>query len=942
MAATTIDNNSLELNIGGWRGLGDLEYDNEEYSASYKEVKDSKELGELKKCDDPKPDVNLLPDGHKMLNGARMVRRIKNQFYIDYEPPFTTIGFMTFKRTYARRLNPEDPESEVESWAQTLNRVVNKGSVQLNTGFTEEQKKELYYLLYNLKCSVAGRFMWQLGTNTVNRLGLLSLQNCAYTDISHPIRPFTWAFDALMLGSGVGYSIESEHVDKIPPVKKMEGKITRIDSNDADFIVPDSREGWIKLLGKVMKAYFYSGKGFTYSCSLVRKKGEPIKSFGGIASGPDTFCNGLEQIGTILSRAAERKLTPNECMDIMCIIGSIVVSGNVRRCIPYDSYVHTTRGMIRMEDIVEGDMVQTRIGYHKVVKKFDQGLQDTIKIITTDNEFECTANHRVAVKGSVFDPVKWVKAGNIKEGSVMVSCTDPITHVTDQLAQDTYTIAKIAGENRDSRVPDWILREPLLHREVYANTVRERNQDLIFHSKEDARSFSRLLVSNGYPAKIVKITETQWKLIPSTLDPCVLNIVKGRDQVQTYDIEVESVHEFFCEGILTHNSAQIALGDAGDTEYIMAKRWDKGNIPNYRAYSNNTVRCDDINDLPEDFWEGYRGNGEPYGLFNKRLARTCGRVGDTRYPDPNVSGTNPCSEQTLENKEVCCLAEIFLPNLKSKTEFFKCIYYLHRMCKCSLLLPCHLPETQNVVRKNMRIGIGITGYLQASDKQRSWLSDGYDYLRSVDDKYSDKRGIPRSIKLSTIKPSGTLSLLGNCTSGIHPAYSQYYIRRVRFSSNSPLLRVLESKGYYTEYVRGFDGKEQLDTKVVEFPCKTPKGTLLAENCSAIKQLEVVSNVNKIWSDNAVSVTVYYRKHELPAIREWLANNYKNNLKAVSFLLHNDHGFDQAPLEEITKEKYEDLNNKCVPIKSLGSSQFSKEDEDIVLDTVCAGGMCPLR
>ena len=130
--------------------------------------------------------------------------------------------------------------------------------------------------------------------------------------------------------------------------------------------------------------------------------------------------------------------------------------------------------------------------------------------------------------------------------------------------------------------------------------------------------------------------------------------------------------------------------------------------------------------------------------------------------------------------------------------------------------------------------------------------------------------------------------MGNCTSGIHPAYSQYYIRRVRFSSDSPLLKIAEDNGYYTEYVRRFDGSEQRDTKIVEFPCETPKGTLLAKDCTAIDQLEIVKRMNREWSDNAVSVTVYYRKEELDDIKTWLKNNFNDNLKAVSFLLHNDH------------------------------------------------------
>ena len=111
-------------------------------------------------------------------------------------------------------------------------------------------------------------------------------------------------------------------------------------------------------------------------------------------------------------------------------------------------------------------------------------------------------------------------------------------------------------------------------------------------------------------------------------------------------------------------SAQIALGDHDDLEYLRAKRWDLGGIPNWRAMSNNSVVCDDVADLPEEFWEGYKGNGEPYGLINLESSRRMGRTGETEYPDPDVMGYNPCAEQSLAPYETCCLAEIYLPNIE--------------------------------------------------------------------------------------------------------------------------------------------------------------------------------------------------------------------------------------------------------------------------------------
>jgi hypothetical protein len=277
-----------------------------------------------------------------------------------------------------------------------------------------------------------------------------------------------------------------------------------------------------------------------------------------------------------------------------------------------------------------------------------------------------------------------------------------------------------------------------------------------------------------------------------------------------------------------------------------------------------------------------------------------------------------------------------LPNIESEEELKKVARLLYRINKHSLAIPCSLKETEDIVHKNMRMGIGVTGYLQASEKQRSWLSDCYLYIREYDREYSNICSLPRSIKLTTVKPSGTLSLLAGVTSGAHPAYAQYYIRRIRMSANSELVAVCRNNGYNLEYVRNFDGSEDHSTVVVSFPCRFPKGTILAEDMTAVDQLEVIKRLQGEWSDNAVSVTIYYRKGELDDIRSWLKDNYVN-VKSVSFLLHNDHGFDQAPLEAINKKTYYKMKKEVSSIISLESLNM----EDIEIQD-CEGGACPVR
>lgn len=631
----------------------------------------------------------------------------------DIVTPFGPLGLFVFKRTYARRLF-EYEGSPTESFEQAIERVLTSARDQLKV--TDLQDLEYYEkargILLKLKGSVAGRFLWQLGTRTVDTLGLMSLQNCAAVVVDEPIRPFTWAFDALMLGSGVGYNIQLKNVYSLPKVKKGV-KITHTVTKDADYVVPDSREGWIDLLDRILRAYFYTGEGFSYSTILIRGAGELIKGFGGTASGPKPLINGMTKICELLDTRGGKKLRPIDVLDVMNIIGSIVVAGNVRR------------------------------------------------------------------------------------------------------------------------------------------------------------------------------------------------------------------------------SAQIAIGDSIDKQYMSAKRWDLGQIPSHRAMSNNSAYVGDMSELDESFWEGYLGNGEPYGLINLPLSKSCGRLGETQYPDPDVECYNPCAEQSLGSYETCCLAEVFLPNNETIEELWDTVELLYKINKHSLALPCHMKETKDIVARNMRMGIGITGYLQSTDEQKSWLSDTYKRLRQYDVEYSAKHGFPTSIKLTTVKPSGTLSLLAGVTPGAHPGYSQYHIRRVRLRSEDPLTNMAKKCGYHVEYARGFDGKDIYETSIISFPCKFPDGTKCAADMTAIDQLETVKELQTNWSDNAVSCTIYYRKEELPAIKEWLKENYATCVKTVSFLLHSDHGFDQAPLEEITKERYEEM------VKSIIPMEIAITNHEISADLECGSGGCPV-
>ena len=636
---------------------------------------------------------------------------------------FNGLGYIVYKRTYARLKE----DGTTEEWNETVERCIN-GAQKIGAQYTKEEAERIYDYVFNLKCNFAGRMLWQLGTSTVDRFGANSLLNCWATAMREP-KAFLFLFENLMLGGGVGYSIRREDVHELPKIKKGVN-VLHEGTKDADYIVPDKREGWVNLLSKVLDAFYVTGKSFSYSTILIRGYGEPIKGFGGKASGPQILIDGIDKITKIFQAREGKKLRSIDVLDICNIIGSVVVAGNVRR------------------------------------------------------------------------------------------------------------------------------------------------------------------------------------------------------------------------------SAEIALGDPDDILYLRAKNWGSGNVPNWRAMSNNTIYADSYDHVLEEIWKnGYEinkdsgyANGEPYGFFNLPLSQKFGRIKDgpisqnLLYPTDtdNCEMTNPCAEISLSNYECCNLSELYLNNITSKEELIDCAKLLYKTQKAIAALPFIHEETNRIVHKNMRLGLGVTGVCQSLDKL-DWLDDCYVALRNFDKSWSKHRGWSESIKLTTIKPSGTLSLLGGATPGVHPAFSQYYMRTVRMSSSDALVQTCKDMGYHVEFLVNFDGTENRDTVVVYFPCKTPEGSILTKDMDVIKQLDMVKKLQTIWSDNAVSVTAYYKPEELESLKVWLKNNYEHNVKSVSFLLFKNHGFKQAPYQEIDEDTYLAASAKVKPISSLSINSTEMLDM-----AECSTGACPIR
>lgn len=273
-----------------------------------------------------------------------------------------------------------------------------------------------------------------------------------------------------------------------------------------------------------------------------------------------------------------------------------------------------------------------------------------------------------------------------------------------------------------------------------------------------------------------------------------------------------------------------------------------------------------------------------------------------------------CSEQTLESGELCCLIETFPSRHDTYEEYKETLKYAYLYGKTVTLLPTHWEETNAVLMKNRRIGTSQSGIIDAFVKHGrrtiiDWSDKLYGYLRALDKKYSDWLAIPQSIKITSVKPSGSVSLLPGVSPGIHYQHDEYYIRRMRVPSNSPLIEILKEAGYEMEYnASGATQEEREKTMVVSFPVKEKYFNKKKSDVSIWEQMKNLVDYQDVWADNAVSITVTFKKEEAKDIKTVL-EAYEDKIKAVSFLPISEHGYEQAPYESITKEKYEEMSAK---------------------------------
>lgn len=303
--------------------------------------------------------------------------------------------------------------------------------------------------------------------------------------------------------------------------------------------------------------------------------------------------------------------------------------------------------------------------------------------------------------------------------------------------------------------------------------------------------------------------------------------------------------------------------------------------------------------------------------------------------DANGITAHNCSEMTLHDKEMCCLVETFPANHENSVEFCETLKYAYLYAKSVTLVPTHCEKTNQVMLQNRRIGTSQSGIQQAIKKfgiQR-YLTDfcdrGYEILDYWDTIYSRWLGVPTSLKISTIKPSGTISLLAGATPGVHCTHSEYYMRTVRVAANSPLVPKLRQANYRIE-----ESVTDKNTLVVYFPVKESNFTKSKYDISLWEQLTLVKELQHYWSDNAVSATVTFKPQEVGDLQSAI-EYFAPYVKALSFLPLDNHNYPQAPYQTCTEKEYTDYVNS---LKELDLSNGKEESKG---EKYCTNDSCSI-
>jgi adenosylcobalamin-dependent ribonucleoside-triphosphate reductase len=388
-------------------------------------------------------------------------------------------------------------------------------------------------------------------------------------------------------------------------------------------------------------------------------------------------------------------------------------------------------------------------------------------------------------------------------------------------------------------------------------------------------------------------------------------------------------------------SAELLMGRLDDQGFLDLKNYEKN--PDRMAYgwmSNNSVEVSVGQNL-DPIIEGISRNGEP-GVIWMDLSRQYGRLADPiNNKDWRIAGYNPCAEQSLESYECCTLVETYLNRHTDLEDFKRTLKFAYLYAKTVTLLPTHWEETNAIMQRNRRIGTSVSGVANFADTKglpvlRQWMDSGYEVIKSYDKSYSEWLGIRESIKMTTVKPSGTVSILAGESPGVHwTVGGAFFNRAIRFANADPMLPLFKMANYRVE-----PANESPDTtSVVFFPVKS-KARRSEKDVSIYEKMALAATAQRYWSDNSVSVTVSFDPETEASSIGTALHMYDGQLKTVSFLPMMSDVYPQMPYTQITEEEYEQARMTLMPIDFSGV--YAGMASDAIGEAYCTTDACEVK
>jgi hypothetical protein len=431
----------------------------------------------------------------------------------------------------------------------------------------------------------------------------------------------------------------------------------------------------------------------------------------------------------------------------------------------------------------------------------------------------------------------------------------------------------------------------------------------------------------------------------------IRDLFKGRENEKVTRTDLADIGNLIGVCVVSGNvrrSAELLIGRLDDDTFLNLKNpevfpernsYDPAK-PGWAWMSNNSISAEVGQDLSK-IVDGIALNGEP-GVVWLDLSRKYGRLADPiNNKDHRIMGYNPCAEQSLESYEMCTLVETYLNRHEDLEDFKRTLKFAYLYAKTVTLLPTHWEETNAIMQRNRRIGTSISGVANFADTAglpvlKDWMDKGYAVVKGYDTVYSEWLGIRESIKTTTVKPSGTVSILAGESPGVHwTPGGKYFNRAIRFSNGDPMLPLFKMANYRVE-----PASESPDTtSVVFFPIKS-EAERAEKDVTIFEKMALAATAQRYWSDNSVSVTISFDPETEKQHVGTVLHMYDGQLKTVSFLPSGNFTYPQMPYTQITEEEFEEATMKLFPIDFSGV--YAGMASDAIGEAYCTTDACEVK